>query len=368
MVKIYLFVILWSFGWSGAWAGTWPDTTETKPTPKKKLSLTPFPALFSTPETGIGFGALVVPVYNFGSDSLTRNSNGQLLAYYTTKKQSSVQLTYTVYTNLERYVVIGEASYYDFPILYYGVGNHNTLQDSSLISYKMLLFQNRVLKQIKRHVFLGGQYQLIRVKNVEFKNPQSKIQERSPDELDGSLVSGLGPSFLIDSRDNPLNAKKGWYLDAGVYLNQKGLGSEFNFTRYTVDVRKYLPLKENQVLALQAIGKFSTGTVPFREMALLGGGRMMRGFYEGRFRDRQLLAMQAEYRYQLFSRVGLVAFGSLGEVGHSGKNLGISELKPAAGGGVRLMLNRKEKLNIRIDYAVGSDKASGFYFAIGEAF
>lgn len=335
---------------------------------KKKLSLTPFPALFSTPETGIGYGALVVPVYNFGSDSLTRSSNGQLLAYYTQKKQSSVQLTYNIYTNHERFNITGAANYYDWPILYYGTGNSNSLSDSSLVTYKLLLFQNRVLKKIKNFVFAGGQYQLTRITDVDYKNALSKIKERDAQELDGSTTSGLGPALLYDSRDNPLNTTNGWYAEIGTFFNRKALGSEFNFTRYTVDVRRFIPLSAKQVVAFQGLGKFSTGQVPFREMALLGGGRTMRGFYEGRFRDRQLLAAQGEYRHQLFSRVGFVVFGSLGQVGNNGQDLDITSIKRAAGGGIRLMLNRKQRLNIRIDYAIGSDKAKGLYFDIGEAF
>ena len=364
MKKIYLISLLLLYLVSDSQAAWQPDSTVIR----KKLSLTPFPALFSTPETGIGYGALVVPVYNFGSDSLTRSSNGQLLAYYTQKKQASVQLTYNIYTNHERFNITGAANYYDWPILYYGTGNSNLLSDSSLITYKLILLQNRVLRKIKNFVFAGGQYQLTRINDVSYKNNQSKIKERDTGELDGSLTSGIGPALLYDNRDNLLNTTTGWYAEVGSFFNQKALGSEFNFTRFTVDVRRFIPLSAKQVIAFQGLGKFSTGQVPFRELALLGGGRTMRGFYEGRFRDRQLLAIQSEYRHQLFSRVGFVVFGSLGQVGNQGINPDLNLLKRAAGGGIRLMINRKQRLNVRIDYAIGSDKAKGLYFDIGEAF
>ena len=358
---ICLFLVISIFQSRGA---VLADSTQIK----KKVSLTPFPALFSTPETGIGYGALVIPVYNFGQDSLTRNSNGQLLAYYTQKKQAAVQFTYTIFTNAERYNISGDISYYDFAILYYGTGNKNTLADSSLISYKLLFFQNRVLRKIKNHVFLGAQVQVNQIKDLEFKNQDSKLRQRPTEELNGSVASGLGPAFLFDSRNNPLNTTRGLYLEAGTLFNHRILGSEFNFTRYTLDIRKFLPLSTHQVLAFQGVGTFSSGKVPFREMAMLGGGKIMRGFYFGRFRDRQLVALQSEYRHQLFNRLGLVAFASAGKVGHQGTDLGLTQVKCAAGAGLRLMLNRKERLNIRIDYAVGTDKANGFYFAIGEAF
>jgi outer membrane protein assembly factor BamA len=363
MRKIYLLCLL-LLGTHTAWAAMPADTIP----PRKKLSLTPFPAFFVSPENGVGFGALVVPVYNFGKDSLTRNSTGQVLGYYTTKKQSSLQLTYNIFTNRERYVITGEAKYFDAPIFYYGTGPNNNLSDASLISYKFLTFQNRLLKQLIKFVFVGGQFQVNRIRDISYENPVSKLKDRPADELDGSLTAGLGPAVLVDNRDNPLNTREGIYAEFGMFVHAKALGSEFNFTRYNLDLRRFIPLNSRQVLAFQGLGKFSDGHVPFREMANLGGDRMMRGFYDGRFRDHHLVALQAEFRQQVFARVGLVAFGSLGQVSDRMDNFEFSSLKRAVGAGLRLMLNRREQLNIRIDYALGSDKASGLYFAIGEAF
>ena len=342
--------------------------------PEKKLSLTPFPALFYSPETGMGFGGLAVPVYNFGKDSLTRNSTGQLLVYYTTKKQSSAQLSYTIYTNRERYAILGETNYYDAPIFYYGTGNQSSEEIKSLISYKLLLTQNRILKQLKKNWFAGGQFQVIRVSKAEFNPEESLLDERPAEELDGYTAVGLGPAFLFDSRDNSINAYQGSYVEIGSFLNGKSLGSEFDFTRSTVDVRKYFPLSDNQVFAIQAKGIFETGDVPYRELAYFGGHRNLRGFYEGRYRDKQLLQTQAEYRLHFTKRNGVVLFAGLGEVGEKLKDFELGNSKFGYGIGYRFMLNTKDRVNIRIDYAIkGSYNAfaggmSGLYFAIGETF
>lgn len=363
MKKCYLILSL-LLCMQAAWAAMPADTT----VQKKKLSLTPFPAFFVAPENGVGFGALVVPVYNFGKDSLTRNSTGQVLAYYTTKKQSSLQLTYNIFTNMERYVLTGEVKYFDAPIYYYGIGKRNTLSDSSLIDYKLLTLQNRWLKQVIKYVFVGGQFQVSRTTAVSSKNLDSKIYDRPLDEQDGYLVAGMGPAILVDNRDNPLNTRRGMYAELGMMHYAPALGSNFKFTRYQADLRRFLALSDKQVLALHGLARFSAGRVPYRDMANMGGDRIMRGFYEGRFRDRQLAALQAEFRQHLIWRLGLVAFASLGQVADEVNHLNLNDLKTAAGGGLRLMLNRQERLNIRIDYARGSDKASGLYFAIGEAF
>jgi hemolysin activation/secretion protein len=344
------------------------DSLKTTQPKQKKLSLTPFPALFYAPETGFGFGGLLVPVYNFGQDSLTRNSTGQVLVYYTTEKQSSAQFSYTIYTNHERYAILGETNYYDAPIFYYGTGNHNSEEDASLISYKLLYTQNRILKQLKKNVFLGGQFQVVRVGTADYNAEEGRLDDRPADELDGYTAVGIGPAFLFDSRDNSINAYKGSYVELGSFFNGKAIGSEFNFSRHTVDVRKYFPLSNKQVVAVQGKGVFETGDAPFRELAYFGGHRSMRGFYEGRFRDKQMLVAQAEYRLHFLKRHGVVVFGSAGQVASKVSNFGFGENKYAGGLGYRFMLNTKDRINIRVDYAVGTGGTSGVYFAIGETF
>lgn len=361
-------------------AATAQDSTQTVSKPKK-LSLTPFPAIFYAPENGFGFGALVVPVYNFGSDSLTRDSSGQLLAYYTTKKQSSFQFSYTIYTNRENWAILGETRFEDAPIFYYGTGNENAEDDRGLINYKLFFTQNRVLKQLERNFFAGGQFQINRIGPVvitpmeENGNP-NRLEQRPASELDGSTVVGLGPSFLFDSRDNVINAYKGSYVEMGSYFNHRVLGSEFNFNRYNFDLRHYIsPGGDGKhVLALQGRMVLETGSVPFRELAWFGGHRNMRGFYEGRFRDKSMALLQAEYRLHFTKRHGVVLFGSTGKLAPGFSGLDFSENQYSAGLGYRFMLNPKDRVNIRIDYALKGSYdflkggASGLYFAIGESF
>ncbi len=47
--------------------------------------------------------------------------------------------------------------------------------------------------------------------------------------------------------------------------------------------------------------------------------------------------------------------------------LPFDQLKYSYGGGLRVMLSKSEKLNLRLDYGIG-EQSSGFYFQLGEAF
>ena len=94
----------------------------------------------------------------------------------------------------------------------------------------------------------------------------------------------------------------------------------------------------------------------------------MRGYYSGRFRDQDMMVLQTEYRLPVKGRFGLAFFGSFGSVANKLKEYQLSNFKYSYGGGIRFALNKKERLNLRIDYGIGKGKNSGLYFQIGEAF
>jgi outer membrane protein assembly factor BamA len=134
-----------------------------------------------------------------------------------------------------------------------------------------------------------------------------------------------------------------------------------------IDGRYFLPTTKNQVLALQLFGQFSDGNVPFNQMSMMGGEMMMRGYYFGRYRDKQYLAAQAEYRFLPFNfskRLGGAVFGGLGSVSSTFPK---ENWKWSAGGGLRYLLFPKKDIFTRFDLGFQPD-GYGIYFYIGEAF
>jgi outer membrane protein assembly factor BamA len=148
------------------------------------------------------------------------------------------------------------------------------------------------------------------------------------------------------------------------------LGSDYQYTNYVLDLRRFFRIHGAQVLAIQAYGTFNAGEVPLRSLAYLGGANSMRGYYAGRYRDKNGGVLQAEYRVPLFWRLGVVGFGGIGNVGPRLEDINLVDLKWSYGGGLRVALNKKEKLNLRLDYGLGGFKSGsqGFYLQLGEAF
>ncbi|PJJ47809.1 BamA/TamA family outer membrane protein [Hymenobacter chitinivorans] len=363
-------------------AGTPEPVAPVAAVPKPaKPSFLPFPIVFSQPETGLGYGVAMLPVWRFGQDTVVRKSNARLILWRTQNNQSLVQLTHNVFTPGEKFLVNGELSYfYKYPINYYGFGPSTSRDDESTIEYKLVIVNQRVLRQVKRNVFAGLQYRLtnlrdVRVrKNIDEGTPQQRpslLLQRPGEELRASTISsGVGPAFLYDGRDNILSAYRGNYLELSALFNGGALGSDFRFSRYLLDARHYQALgpSSKTILATQLVGQFQSGHVPFRELANLGGDKILRGYYEGRYRDRQLVALQAELRRPLFWRFNGAIFGSLGQVGNTVGDLGRNSLKATGGAGIRFKYNRRDRLNIRFDYGLARDGSTGFYFSIGEAF
>ena len=345
---------------------------------REKPSFIPFPIVFSQPETGLGYGLAVLPVFRLGNDTATRKSNARLIGWRTQKKQSLVQLTHSIFTPGERYFFAGEASFYNqFPINYYGFGPETRLADKSVIQYKVFIFNQRALKRLAPGLFAGLQYRLTDLRDVRVNegiddNPlNSRLFDRPAREYQqNTRISGLGPALLYDARDNVLSTFRGNYFEVSALLNRDALGSDYRFSRYQFDARHFRPLTQDSktIVALQVVGQFQGGYVPFRELANLGGANLLRGYYEGRYRDRQLLAAQAEVRRVLFGRFNGVLFGGVGQVGNTLADFDEGGVKVAGGAGLRFRFNRRDRLNVRLDYGVGSGKSSGVYFGIGEAF
>jgi hypothetical protein len=361
----------------------------------KTLTLLPIPVLFYQAETGLGYGLGALLSGRFSQDTLTRPSNARLQYWTTTEGQSLIQLVHSVYTPGEKFYLNGEISAYDILLYYYGKGPKTSSDNESETSYKLFIINQRLQKQIVPKLFFGAQYRFTKITDVSSPatntdNNATSIfyseQRMTERERQNTQISGLGPVLTYDTRDVPLAAFKGNLLDAGATFNGTGLGSDYRFVRYQLDARHFQPLgSNNTILAAQFLGQFHTGDVPFRELAGIGAnlggtlynnGNLLRGIYEQRFRDRQMIMFQAELRHKLFPnsnnewlrRFDGAIFGGVGNVNNYIDKFAIGDTKYAGGAGIRFNFIRRDRVNLRLDYAGGTGSAPGILFAIGEAF
>ncbi len=334
---------------------------------RNKLIL--LPAVLHSPVTrwGIGVGSSFL-FKTKQNDTTLRTSNIEALALYTQNKQYLGVLGLNFYSPREMYIVHWRNTFSYFPDRFWGLGNNTFNNDYRPYIFEQFLINPQILRRVYKKVYAGINYEYQNVFKFEYNN--QPIFEGIPG-INGGKVSGLGLSLAWDTRNNAFSSSKGTFLQLNVIPFRHWLGSDFHFTAVNIDLRKYVPIFREHVLAFQLVGIFNTGDVPLRNLAVLGGSDIMRGYYAGRYRDKNMAAMQAEYRSPIWWRIGFVLFGGFGEVFNNIKQKSIfnnkGKLKYSLGGGLRFSVRKHERLNLRLDYGIGY-RSAGFYFTVAESF
>lgn len=331
----------------------------------QKGNLIAVPLVFFTPETRWGFGAASIYAFRFNGQSAdSRPSQLQVGFAYTLENQLLSYAPYQFF--FKDYNFYGELGYYRYFYNFYGVGNDQPTDFEETYAVNYPRVRLNFLKKITPNTYFGFRYWFDDFNIVEVE-ADGQLAEGKITGSDGGVVSGAGVVLNYDTRDNIFSPSKGYLIEAISFFNSPSLGSDFSFQRYAVDAAKYFPLPWKHTLAVNAFGDFVVGDPPFNQMAVLGGTKKARGYYEGRFRDNNLLLIQAEYRFPIIWRFGAVVFGSYGGVADKISNFQLANFRYTYGGGIRFMLDPKEKINIRFDAGFAKN-ASGFYVTIGEAF
>ena len=87
--------------------------------------------------------------------------------------------------------------------------------------------------------------------------------------------------------------------------------------------------------------------MPTFKRASLGGSEDLRGYRPFRFRDDNLLAMNAEYRWEVFSGLDMALFGDAGKVFANKSEFSLRHLESDAGFGFRF--NARNQTFLRLD-------------------
>jgi len=111
---------------------------------------------------------------------------------------------------------------------------------------------------------------------------------------------------------------------------------------------------------------FGLGKFHFMIIHFWGGDKFVRGYNYGRYRDKNLSSIQTEFRLPLVWKFGIATFGGISNL--FANNFKINDSKYNCGLGLRFLVDKHDKTNLRLDYAVGNDGNSGFYISFGESF
>jgi hypothetical protein len=344
------------------------ETEQAADKEKEKTSgIVAVPVVFYTPETKLAFGA--GGIYYFaltGDKAVTRPSSVSFSGVYTQLKQSTVEVNPDFYLK-DGYHIQAYLQYYKFPDYFYGIGNATSsdLKEAFTSNYWWLNIE--ALKCVRGAFNIGFQYFFDDTKLVEVEAGR-QLDSEDITGSGGGKVSGIGPFMTYDSRDSIFFPTRGSYHQFSAMTFGRALGSDFRFSRFSLELRRYHGFSPSRILAFQAKFLFETGDPPFWRMGQLGGQEIMRGYYSGRYRDKNMMAFQVEYRWvPAFWRIGLAAFAGIGDVADKPGNFRLGSFKYSHGLGLRFVVDRRQRLHLRLDYGLGKG-TSGVYFTAVEAF
>lgn len=315
-------------------------------------------------DTKLGLGLVAAGLYKTDmKDSLLSPSNVSLFGDVSTVGFYMLGIRGNHIFPKDRFRLDYNLRFYSFPSYFWGIGYDMGNKDSN--KTKMERWQAEIevnfLIKIIDNLYLGPKLSYDFVKG-------SKL--RRPELLNGmdlkTINFGLGWSVVYDSRDVITNPHKGWYANLSQCFRPKWLWNDYAFTTTDLNVRAYTPLWRGCTFASEVRGVFNTGNPPWAMMALLGNSYSMRGYYEGRYRDKHKIEGQIELRQHIWKRNGIVTWIGAGSVFNSFEKLNIKRVLPNYGIGYRWEF--KKDVNVRLDYGFGKSGQSGFLFQINEAF
>ncbi len=294
--------------------------------PKNKAvgasSLMLMPIIGSNPATGFMFG--VGGQYAF---TISEQSNYSLISgslQYTTKNQFLFLLKNNIYTDNNRIFLSGDWRFLIYSQSTYGLGT--TAPEGGILDYQFSLARTETstdsLAQPMTYNF-GRLHQSIMFELVDgiylglgynfdsyFKIDDTKLSLDPADSLITShyaynsyygfstekyFNSALSARFVVDKRDNMIQAHTGYYFSFNWQGGFKFTGNDRKSNQYQLEWRSYHGLSKRNpahLLAFWFMGNFAEeGTLPYMILPATAydqTGRSARGYTQGRFRGNNM--------------------------------------------------------------------------------
>lgn len=322
-----------------------------------KPKLSAVPVINYDPSYGGVFGAFAALYFPMNKkDTISPASCAGGGGMYTTNKTwfafGFAKLYY--HNDLFRTVVAGGFGEQNFQYF-----NENYGVSGSFISYSTLInfFYAEQMVNVYTRWYTGIDFTFYKA-NTTFNNEA---------DTNGAVnYVALGIPITFDSRDNIQNPGKGRFVNIRMNRYDSLFGSATEYTKLDIDASKFFSKVEQKIIAAKVSLSTAVGTVPFEAQTIVGG-KVLRGYSKGEYRGDQVYALQGEYRWNFYKKLGAVFFGGVATPVNHNESWNTDQILPAAGAGIRYMMISDLRLNVGFDVAFGKNDY-GLYFRIGEAF
>lgn len=362
---------------------------------KKKHFFFVLPYLGFQPATGFSYGAISQYIFK-GNNKNERFSEIYAIVKYSQKKQLLIDVVNNVYLKNNSILLNGDYRYYIFTQSNYGLGsdiipvgnngdNFDLKQIEQPMNYNYLRLHQIVSFKIKPNLYLGGGihfdgYSKINDKNLDLNNGITTYHFNYSinNNYDTHQYSVLGASLntVYDSRNNPINANNGTYINFNFRVNPSINKIQMQSAVLLTEFRHFISLSKSSqqhVLAFWLYGQYVTnGILPYLNLPAIGWdqrSRLGKGYTQGLFRGNNLMYFETEYRFPILCSelISGTVFSSIVTVSDQGRLPLFHTVEPAFGVGLRVLLDKATKANIILNFAKGH-KSDGYYLNTDESF
>jgi hypothetical protein len=340
-----------------------------------KFFFSMMPISGSSGQKGVGISTINASFY-LGNPATTRLSNVTFFPTTNFYSYLKFKALLNIWSSENAWNFPGKMELYQTAEDNYGLGSNTPSDSLFVIEYRLRRAYLNCNKSLGNNFYLGLGYYLDYFTDVQDLSDSIRTTHFESYEYgttDKTVSSGIGFNFLFDSRVNSINPLGGFYTSFQYRVNNPWVGSKYSWQSIYFDTRKYFTFDRarHRTLAVWGLYWGTFGEVPYLNLpgtALDYSNWTGRGYYKARYRGKQMLYAEAEYRFD-FSTSGLwggVLFANAQSyIEPDSKKF--EYLIPAVGTGLRLKFNKYSDSNITFDVAVGKDSWN-WYFSLNEVF
>ena len=342
------------------------STEPANPLKRGEFVVAPMPMVNPTLENGLAF--VTGYLYRIDPlDAVTAPSASAVAGFKTSNGSWGAGVLQSLHLWHDRFRLLGVAAYADVNYKFFGIGGSAGAAGTSIeLNQTGPAGAIEGLIRVAPNWYIGARYQMLRM-TVTTDAIAIADGPTLPAQDANLRTAALGPRLHYDSRDNPFYPRRGMQIQGVVSFYGEAVGGHRTYQAYQGWINRYAAVGARHVFAWHAGACGVDGSVPFYDLCMLGKSQDLRGYTVGQYRDRAMIAAQAEWRSELWWRFGGTVFAGGGEVVPDFGALNWNDALPGGGVGLRFTVAKRNHVNLRADYAWGKG-SSAFYVSVLEAF
>jgi len=263
--------------------------------PERRFSVLA-PGLGVRPSTGLTIGLNGNLAFYQGDPSTTHLSTMIGGFRVSQKKQVLSNVRFSIFTADDRWLLQGDNRVNWTSLDTFDLGSDAGTDGAANVKFNVVHLNDTAYLPVRAGVFVGAGLDLDVHANVRAGESDTAFDgsaytaysRRHGFASDAQRSTGTNLGLLVDTRDNAINAERGWLASAAYHTFFKGLGGDATWQELSIDVRTFRPLTRtgSHRLAFWFLSDLVTGGVaPYLDLPTIGGDiRSGRGYAEGRYR------------------------------------------------------------------------------------